>query len=98
MKKIFSFVAVVTMLAGASSEADAKGPGGLGGGGGGASGFSSGHSLGEPGHSFRESGPVTGTHGASGYAPGYPLRSTSPTPPVTGSPGSGTTPGTPIVQ
>jgi hypothetical protein len=68
MKKILSLAAMVTMLAVASSAADAKGPGGIGGG---ASSFS-------PGQSFRANGPVSGTHGASGYAPGHQMKSKGP--------------------
>jgi hypothetical protein len=75
MKKILSLAAMVTMLAVASSAADAKGPGGVGGG---ASSFS-------PGQSFRNNGPVTGTNAASGYAPGHQMQTNGP---VNGSPGA----------
>jgi hypothetical protein len=82
MKKILSLAAMVTMLAVASSAADAKGP--VAPGGGGASSFS-------PGQSFRDNGPVTGTNGASGYAPGQQMQSNGP---VNGYPGaSGYAPG-----
>jgi hypothetical protein len=64
MRKILSLAAVVAMVAVASSAANAKGPGSMGGG---ASSFS-------PGQSFRQNGPVTGYPGASGYAPGQQMR------------------------
>ena len=58
MTKILSVAAVVGLLVGATSPADARG---------GASGFS-------PGHSFRAHGSVAGHPGASGYAPGQLMR------------------------
>lgn len=51
MKRILSLAAMISMLAVATSAADAKGPGGAPGGGG--------ASSSSPGQSFRNNGPVT---------------------------------------
>jgi hypothetical protein len=81
MKKIFPLAAVVTVLAVASSAADAKGPGGA---------PSGGASSVSPGQQFRANGPVTSGPtagpGASGYAPGRLYIGNGG--PTTGSPGA----------
>jgi hypothetical protein len=79
MKKILSLAAMVTMLAIASSVADAKGPGGSPGGA--ASSFS-------PGQQYRaaDKQPTGGTPGASGYSPGQVFIGNGG--PTTGSPGA----------
>jgi hypothetical protein len=72
MKKIVSLAAMVTMLAIASSAADAAGRGG-------------GVSANSPGqqfatHGVQQSEPTAGFPGASGYAPGRLYRNDAPTP------------------
>jgi hypothetical protein len=107
MKRIFSFSAMVTMLAVASSAADARGLGAPGGGGAssfhsfGESGHSfgeSGHSFGETGHSFGGAGHSFGEHGPASSSPGTSGGSTGRlvTSPSNGAPGTSGKP--PIVN